>query len=58
MGLRGNYLLYFKHSKAKTMEIIDEISEGIYKILVNDSKTMKSLPTRCNKMYSESINSP
>jgi len=44
MGLRGNPLLSFKHSKAKTLEIIDEISEEIYKILVNDSKAMKFLP--------------
>lgn len=31
MGLRGNHLLSFKHSKAKTMEIIDEISQEFTK---------------------------
>jgi very-short-patch-repair endonuclease len=44
MGLRGNPMLSFKHNKSKTLEIIDELSDEIFKVLVSNNKSMKFLP--------------
>jgi hypothetical protein len=43
MGLRGNTLLHFK-SGSKNLEIVDEKSTEIYKILVDQQKSMTFLP--------------
>lgn len=43
IGLRGNTLLHFKHS-AKTLEIVEERSQELYSILVEQSRSMVFSP--------------
>lgn len=43
IGLRGNTLLHFK-PRAHSLSIIDEVSKEIYKILVENQRTMSFLP--------------
>jgi superfamily I DNA and/or RNA helicase/very-short-patch-repair endonuclease len=44
MGLRGNPMLSFVHNKSKTLEIVDELSEEIFNVLITCQKSMKFLP--------------
>ena len=44
MGLRGNPLLSFRHSKIKTLAIVDEVSSQIFESLVTNNKQMSFLP--------------
>jgi hypothetical protein len=44
MGLRGNPLLSFQHSKAKTLAIVDELSSQLFECLVVNNKEMSFLP--------------
>ncbi|MCK5157441.1 MAG: DUF3320 domain-containing protein, partial [Spirochaetales bacterium] len=43
IGLRGNTLLHFKF-RAKSLEVIDEISQEIFRILVTEQKSMSFIP--------------
>jgi len=48
MGLRGNPLLSFRHSKAKTLAIVDERSSQVFESIVVNNKAMSflSLPEK------------
>lgn len=43
MGLRGNSLLHFRAS-AKNLEVVDEISPEIFRIMVSEQKAMSFIP--------------